>query len=129
LESFALTRVRARIAALVCVDCTTAVQGVAPLQKLPSSITAGVDLPPNALDGLTVKDCRTGGSDRAPDWQRIAQPERLCHQLLPLSDARSGGVVAGILVWIEWVRGRGSIAMTYVRQARKHFPAEQSLAT
>lgn len=129
LESLEHARVREAILALVCFDFNTAVQGMAALEKFPSSITAGVDLAPNALDGLTVKDCRTGGSDRAPDWQRIAQLERLCHQLLPLSDARSGGVVAGILVWIEWVRGRGSIAMTYVRQARKHFPAEQSLAT
>lgn len=128
LESLEHARVREAVLALVCFDLKTAVQGMAALEKFPLSILDGVEFAANALDGLTVKDCMNGSSARAPDWTRIRQLERLCHQLLPLSDTRSGGVVAGILVWIEWARGRGSIAMTYVRQARKHFPTEQSLA-
>src|SRR5699024_2352913 len=107
----------------------TAIQGMAALEKFPTSVLTAADLAPNFLDGLTVRDCMKGASDRAPDWQRVQQLERLCHQLLPLSDAHSGGVVAGILIWVEWARGRGSIAMTYAKQARKHFPTEQVLIT
>lgn len=129
LESLEHARVREAIVALVCFDINTAIQGMAALEKFPTSVLAAADLAPNFLDGLTVRDCMEGTSDRAPDWQRVQQLERLCHQLLPLSDARSGGVVAGILVWIEWARGRGSIAMTYAKQARKHFPTEQFLIT
>lgn len=129
LKSLEHVRIREAILALACFDTGTAIRGMATLERFPSNVLSAAELKSNLLDGLTVKDCMSGSSDRAPNWQRLQQLERLCHQLLPLSDGRSGGAVAGILVWIEWVRGRGSIAMTYVKQARTHFPTEQFLIT
>lgn len=122
-------RIREAILALACFDFTTAIRGMVTLGQFPPQLAHMTQLQTNLMDAITVKDCMTGDSERAPDWQRIGELERLCHQLLPLSDGLSGGVVAGLLVWIEWVRGRGSIAMRYVEQARKRFPAEQFLVT
>lgn len=120
-------RLRDAVLAMACFDFTTALHGMVALGQLPDQMTVLAGVQGNIEDGLAVKDCLQGQSERAPDWQRIAALERLCHQLLPLSDLHSGGVVVGLLAWIEWVRGRGSIALGYVRQARKHFPTERFL--
>lgn len=129
LESLEHARIREAIQVLSCFDLATAIRGMVTLGRFPLEFLTAADVSLNLQAGATAKGCFRGASERAPDWQRINQLERLCHQLLPLSDGRSGGVVAGILAWIEWLRGRGSIAMTYVQQARKRFPAEQLLIT
>ena len=120
-------RIRDAILATACFDVPTAIRGMVALGQFPGQLATLANLHNSLSDGITVKDCLKGQSERVPNWTRISELERLCHQLLPLSDAHSGGVVAGLLVWIEWVRGRGSIALSYGRQARKHFPTEQFL--
>src|SRR5699024_11849969 len=87
---------------------TTAIRGMLPLDRFPAQIGAAANLQKSVPDGVAVKDAMYGQSDRGPDWYRVGQLERLCHQLLPLADVQTGGVVAGILVWIEWIKGRGS---------------------
>lgn len=129
LDSLEYARVRETVLALACFDFSTAVRGMVGLGQLPTAVASAAQLSTSISDTTTVKGCLRGESERSPNWQRIRQLERLCLQLLPLSDARSGGVVAGILVWIEWIRGRGSIAMTYAKQARRRFPAEYFLIT
>lgn len=129
LASLEHPRIREAVLALACFDFTTMIRGMVALGQFPAELSSAVGLQTHLLDGVTVKDCITGQSERSPDWQQIRHLEQLCRQLLPLSDARSGGVVAGILVWVEWVRGRGSIAMTYVKQARKRFPGVPLLIT
>lgn len=115
------------ILATACFDVSTAIRGLVGLGRLPAELAALAALFGNISDGTVVKQGLNGESQRAPDWQRIAQLERLAHQLLPLSDHLSGGALAGFLVWIEWARGRGSIAKSYVYQARQHFPSDQYL--
>lgn len=128
LTSLEHTRVRDAIVALACFDFTTALRGMVTLGQFPSGLAMAAEVSTSPSDGLLVRDCMRGQSERAPDWQRVQELERLCHQLLPLSDAGSGGAVAGILVWIEWARGRGSVAATYVKQARKRFPTNHLLS-
>lgn len=120
-------RLRDAVLGIACFDFSTALQGMIALGHFPSQIVVVSGLHSNVQDGLSLRDCLRGQSNRSPDWQRVAALERLCRQLLPLSDSYSGGVVAGLLVWIEWVRGRGSLAMDYLRQARKHHPTERFL--
>lgn len=127
LEAVGHPPIREALVATACFDLSTAIRGSVGLRLFPAQVAALAEVYGNMSDGATVTDALQGRSKRAPNWQRIAQLERLCHQLLPLSDATSGGVIAGIIVWIEWVRGRGSLAMNYVRQAREHFPAEAFL--
>lgn len=129
LESLEEPRVRDAILGVASFDMNTAIRGMIALEQFPNDIGNLTGLVGNIADGWTVKDCQNGRSVRPPDWERIERLEALCHRLLPLSDANSGGVVAGILVWIEWVRGRGSLALSYVRQARHRFPTEQFLTT
>lgn len=119
--------IRDAILATACFDVPTAIRGMVALGQFPAQLATLAKVHNSLSDGMTVKDCLKGRSGRVPDWIRIGELERLCHQLLPLSDAHSGGAVSGVLVWIEWVRGRGSIALNYVRQARKYFPTEQFL--
>lgn len=127
LTSLEHTRVRDAVLALACFDFTTALRGMVTLGQFPSQVATAAGLSTNSSDGIHVRDCMRGQSERAPDWHRVHELERLCHQLLPLSDAGSGGAITAILVWIEWARGRGSIAATYVKQARKRFPTNHLL--
>lgn len=120
---------RDALVATACFDLATAIKGFVALRKFPAQLAALAEVYGNLSDGTTVQEGLLGRSARGPNWQRIAALERLCHQLLPLSDGRSGGALAGILVWIEWIRGRGSLALEYARQARTHFPNDQLLAT
>ena len=129
LTSLVYPQIREAVQALACFDPTTAIRGMLTLGRFPAQIAAIADFHKSVSDGLAVKDAMQGQSDRGPDWYRVGQLERLCHQLLPLSDSQTGGVVAGILVWIEWIKGRGSVAMTYVQQAREHYPTEYLLVT
>ncbi len=129
LTSLVHPQIREAVQALACFDTTTAIRGMLTLDRFPAQVGAAADLQKSIRDGVAVKDAMHGQSDRGPDWHRVGQLERLCHQLLPLADVQTGGVVAGILVWIEWIKGRGSIAMTYVQQAREHYPAEYLLIT
>lgn len=129
LEAVEHPPVRDALVATACFDLPTAIRGLVGLRQFPAQLAALAKVYGNMSDGATVKDGLKGQSKRIPDWQRIAQLERLCHQLLPLSDGMSGGALAGVLVWIEWVRGRGSLALDYVRQAREHFPADAFLVT
>lgn len=115
------------VVGIACFDYATAIRGMLSLRKFPSHIARLAGQRGNTQDGRALQDCWHGGSNRKPDWQRIAALERLSRQLLPLSDANSGGALAGVIVWIEWVRGRGSIGLHYLQQARRHFPAEPSL--
>lgn len=119
--------IRNALLATACFDISTAIRGLVGLKQFPAEIAALAELFGNMSDGTTVREGLEGESERPPDWQRIAQLEQLSRHLLPLSDQHSGGVLAGILVWIEWVRGRGSIAKDYLRQARQRFPDEQYL--
>ncbi len=120
-------RLRDAVLAVACFDVQTAIRGMLALEQFPNQLALVAGEQSNMQDGLATRGCLLGESDRIPDWQRIAVLERLCHQLLPLADHRSGGGLSGMLVWIEWVRGRGSLALDYLRQARKHFPTEQIL--
>ncbi|HIW46779.1 MAG TPA: DUF4192 domain-containing protein [Candidatus Yaniella excrementigallinarum] len=129
LTSLVHPQVREAVQALACFDTTTAIRGMLTLDRFPAQIGAVANLQKSVPDGVAVKDAMYGQSDRGPDWHRVGKLERLCHQLLPLADVQTGGVVAGILVWIEWIKGRGSIAMNYVQQAREHYPAEYLLIT
>lgn len=118
---------RDAVLGLACFDFTTAICGMVALDRFPPEIATTAGLQGNVQDGLSLEGCLYGQSDRSPDWQRIAALERLCRQLLPLADNHSGGSVAGMLVWIEWVRGRGSMALSYVQQARDNYPSERFL--
>ncbi|MFD6813825.1 DUF4192 family protein [Enteractinococcus coprophilus] len=118
---------RDAVLGIACFDLNTSIQGMLALGRFSDEIAVLSRLQGDMRDGTDLKGCLLGQSERIPDWQRIAALERVCHQLLPLSDHASGGGVAGLLVWIEWVRGRGSIALDYLRQARKHFPRERLL--
>lgn len=118
---------REAVLGIACFDLTTTLQGMVSLGWFPQQMADLAGLQNSPADGRAVKGCMRGRSERNPNWQRIAALERLCRQLLPLADNRSGGGVAGLLVWIEWVRGRGSIALDYLRQARQRFPSDRYL--
>src|SRR5699024_11263354 len=100
-----------------CFDVQTAIRGMLALEQFPNQLALVAGEQSNMQDGLATRGCPLGESDRIPDWQRIAVLERLCHQLLPLADHRSGGGLSGMLVWIECVRGRGRLALAFLRQA------------
>lgn len=115
---------RRAVLSIACFDLATTLRGTQHLGKLLEAAQLEATLGRTAEeDAYNVAACLEAKSPRPPDWERIAALERLCLQLLPLSDNRSGGELAGMLAWIEWARGRGSIAMDYVHQAIKRFPS------
>lgn len=127
LAAVEIPSVRDAIIAAACFDVPTAVRGMVAIQKFPQIVAQRSGLSHSNRDGMDVHNCLIGQSVRTPHWGRIAALERLCQQLLPLADNASGGAIAGMRVWIEWVRGRGSIALRYAEQARQHFPEDQLL--
>lgn len=114
---------RKAVLSIACFDLGTTLRGTQNFGPLLDVSQLEPNMGRAAEDAYNVAACLEARSPRPPDWERVAALERLCLQLLPLADNRSGGELAGMLAWIEWARGRGSIAMDYVRQAMKRFPS------
>lgn len=123
LSPLAYPILRQAVLTTACFDLPTTLRGTQRLVPVLDKWQSASSLQRSTEDINNVTACLEATSPRPPDWQRVAALERLCLQLLPLADNHSGGELAGMLAWIEWARGRGSIAMDYVRQAMKRFPA------
>ena len=63
-----------------------------------------------------------GLAPAVPDWGRMARLDRVLAQLCADSgpEARAAGLTGR--GWIEWCRGRGSIADALFRQAQQEYP-------
>lgn len=55
-----------------------------------------------------------GGHDGTPDWKTINRAADLFKMLLPFSSGSSSAALLTMLSWIEWTKGRGSHAQSYL---------------
>ncbi len=59
---------------------------------------------------------------RSPDWQRTERLWRLARDLLGIAQGQQRFALMCVLGWIEWAKGRGSLAMTLLEQVLRECP-------
>lgn len=70
-----------------------------------------------AWDPRFLSKALTGSTDTAPCWERNSALNALLRELLPIAGGDSRQAILGILGWLEWTRGRSSLAMAYLDKA------------
>ena len=63
-----------------------------------------------------------GDTGRRPDWERIDALEMVLRVAHAFGDAPARSHVLSLMVWVEWARGRGSIAGAYVDRCVERYP-------
>ncbi|UYQ79187.1 DUF4192 domain-containing protein [Glutamicibacter sp. JL.03c] len=64
-----------------------------------------------------LSDFLLGRGWYAPDWQRVDRLWEVCRDLLGVAQGEPRQALLCILAWIEWARGRGSMALVLLNQA------------
>lgn len=64
-----------------------------------------------------LADYLLGRGRYAPDWQRVDRLWEVCRDLLGVAQGEPRQALLCILAWIEWARGRGSMALVLLNQA------------
>lgn len=59
---------------------------------------------------------------RSPDWERTERLWNLARDLLGVAENNQRFALLSILAWIEWARGRGSLAMVLLEQTLRECP-------
>lgn len=63
-----------------------------------------------------------GDTGRRPDWARIDALEMVLRMVHAFGDAPARSHVLSLMVWVEWARGRGSIAGAYADRCVERYP-------
>lgn len=66
-----------------------------------------------------------GETGRRPDWERVDALERLLQQLVPYAQDSERENLLCLMAWIEWARGRGTAAGSFVDLCLEEFPQNQ----
>jgi len=66
-----------------------------------------------------------GETGRRPDWERVDALERLLQQLVPYAQDSERENLLCLMAWIEWARGRGTAAGSFVDLCLAEFPQNQ----
>lgn len=69
-----------------------------------------------------LADFLLGRGWQSPDWQRLERLWELCRDLLGVAVQQHRHALICLLAWIEWSRGRGSMAVTLLDQTLKENP-------
>lgn len=63
-----------------------------------------------------------GDTGRRPDWARIDALEMVLRMAHAFGDAPARSHILSLMVWVEWARGRGSIAGAYADRCVERYP-------
>lgn len=80
-------------------------------------IIFGVSFDSSEVSLTQLTDFLLGRGWHAPDWQRLDRLWDIARDLLGVAREDSRQALLCILAWIEWARGRGSMALVLLRQA------------
>lgn len=75
---------------------------------------------PVQVSGLA--DFLLGRGDQYPQWDRIEHLWFICRDLLGVAQGEHRAALLCLLAWIEWAKGRGSMAMALLKGALKIVP-------
>jgi hypothetical protein len=141
LASLTSFHVRDAVVVLICRGLDAAYGGAVSSGVLTGTEPTGVDLPPTGpfpcatwnagktLDAYRriFKAVLLGSSAQAPQWVRVDRAADLLVRLYCASDGQSKAAAGTLLAWIEWARGRGSMAHEALEMVLQEFP-DYSLA-
>ncbi|MDI3331756.1 MAG: DUF4192 family protein [Micrococcus sp.] len=99
-----------------------AVSGAAWLHALPQEVAQAFDVSPREVNGVLYSSVLMAASRRAPDWDRIARLRRACELLLPEAAGEPATAARCLVAWVEWARGRGSVAGRVIEECRRADP-------
>ncbi|MCY1157410.1 MAG: hypothetical protein MOP51_430 [Citricoccus sp.] len=99
-----------------------AVSGAAWLQALPHEVAEALGASPREVDGVLYSSVLMATSRRSPDWDRIARLRTACEQLLSEAAGEPAAAARCLVAWVEWARGRGSVAGRIIEECRRSDP-------
>ncbi|MBB5749157.1 DUF4192 family protein [Micrococcus sp. TA1] len=99
-----------------------AVSGAAWLHAVPHEVAEILGTSPREIDGVLYSSVLMATSRRAPDWDRIARLRAACEQLLSEAAGEPAAAVRCLVAWVEWARGRGSVAGRIIEECRRSDP-------
>lgn len=99
-----------------------AVSGAAWLHALPQDVADALGAEPREVNGVLYSSVLMATSRRAPDWDRIARLRAACDLLLPEAAGTPAAAVRCLAAWVEWARGRGSLAGRIMEECLRSDP-------
>jgi hypothetical protein len=99
-----------------------AVSGAVWLHALPQEVAEALGAGPREVNGVLYSSVLMATSRRAPDWDRIARLRRACESLLPEAAGEPAAAARCLVAWVEWARGRGSVAGRIIEECRRADP-------
>ncbi len=66
-----------------------------------------------------------GETGRRPDWERVDALEQVLGELVPYAAGSERENLLCVMAWIEWARGRGTAAGSFIDQCLAEFPDNQ----
>lgn len=115
-------RLRDTLVAAASFTLLRAVSGAVWLGVLPRAVTGRLGAPVREADAVLYSSVVLAASHRAPDWGRIARLRQACALLLPEAAGESAAAARCLVAWVEWARGRGSLAGRIMEQCRAACP-------
>lgn len=98
------------------------VSGAAWLGTVPPGVAGLLDAEPREVNGVLFTSVILAASQRGPDWGRIAHLRSACAALLPEVAGRGASVLRCLAAWLEWARGRGSVAGRMLEEIHRDDP-------
>lgn len=115
-------RLRDTLVAAASFSLPRAVSGAVWLDVLPRAVADRLDAPVREADAVLYSSVVLAASHRAPDWGRIERLRHACARLLPEAAGESAAAARCLVAWVEWARGRGSLAGRIMEQCRTAHP-------
>lgn len=63
-----------------------------------------------------------GDTGRRPEWERIDTLETVLRVVHAFAEEQARSNILSLMIWVEWARGRGSIAGAYSDRCREQYP-------
>lgn len=99
-----------------------AVSGATWLGTVPRSVAELLGAEPREVNGVLFASVILAASRRGPDWERISRLRAACAELLPEVAGAVASALRCLVAWIEWARGRGSVAGRVLEECRRDDP-------
>ncbi|WMY77591.1 DUF4192 family protein [Citricoccus sp. I39-566] len=99
-----------------------AVSGATWLGTVPRPVAELLGVEPREVNGVLFTSVILAASRRGPDWERISHLRAACAELLPEVAGAVASALRCLVAWVEWARGRGSVAGRVLEECRRDDP-------
>lgn len=119
-----LVRVRWRdcLMASASLGLEGAVSGAAWWGTVPEQVADLFAVEAREVDGVRYSSVMLGATRRPPEWARIALLRDACAVLIPESSGPVATALQCLVAWVEWARGRGSVAGRILAESGRDDP-------